>query len=126
MLRTRTFTQVRPRRYHHDRRCSSEDVASLARDVDQLKADLAALVDIDRLGETLKDTSASLLDAAKRQGKEAVDRVRVEAEALADTVTTAGRNQLADAERRIRDQPLLAVSVAFGVGMLVTMLSGRR
>jgi len=104
-----------------------EDVASLARDVDQLKADLAALrVDIDRLGETLKDTSASLIDAAKRQGKEAVDRVRVEAEALADTVTTAGRNQLADAERRIRDQPLLAVSVAFGVGMLVTMLSGRR
>lgn len=96
-------------------------------DIERLRAELATLrADVEKLGETIRSTGLTALDMAKSQGVETVDRVRAEAEALAHSVKDAGRHQLASFEQRVREQPLAAVSIAFGTGMLIAMMRGRR
>lgn len=96
-------------------------------EVEALKADLAKLqADIAQLTATLKATGASAVEAARTQGASSLERVMSEAEALAQATTEAGRTQISELEGRIKAQPLMAVGIAFGVGLLVAMLGGRR
>jgi ElaB/YqjD/DUF883 family membrane-anchored ribosome-binding protein len=52
--------------------------------------------------------------------------VRTEAEALARQAAETGRTQLSDLEHRIKEQPLMSVALAFGIGLLFAMLGSRR
>jgi len=104
-----------------------EPVPYVGDDVELLRAELASLrADVERLGETLKATGLTAIDVARRQGSEKLDRMRAEAEGLAASVKATGRTQLAECEKKIREQPFTAVAMAFGTGMLLAMLRGRR
>jgi ElaB/YqjD/DUF883 family membrane-anchored ribosome-binding protein len=96
-------------------------------EVNALKAELGKLqADIAQLTATLKATGATALEAAKKQGASSLEKVKSEAEALAHATTEAGRTQISELEGRIRSQPLMSVGIAFGIGFLVAVLSGRR
>ena len=75
-------------------------------------AELAGVV------QAIKGLGEKAVATAKRQQGAAVDRLTAEAEALADEATGAAKDQLAELETRIRDQPLAAVGIAFAVGLL--------
>ena len=45
--------------------------------------------------------------------------------ALADSVVAEGRSQVAGLEQRVREQPLMALGLAFAAGLLFAKLSGR-
>lgn len=101
--------------------------ATRGEDLETLKADIATLrADVERLTGTLKSIGGSAMDSARRRGAEAVERVKTEAGAFAENVTATGKTQVADLERRIKEQPLLAVGVAFGIGAILARLFDRR
>ena len=88
-------------------------------DMDTLKADLAALrAELDSVVKAIKDLGSNAVAAAKRQQGTAVDQLADGAQSLAAGVAATGRNQVAELEQRVRDQPLMAVGIAFAVGLL--------
>lgn len=100
--------------------------AEAARDLETLKTEIAALkLELEKVAKAAKDVGTTAIGAAKDQGALAVDRVRAEAEALAESVVAEGRSQVATLEQRVREQPLMAIGLAFGAGLLFAKLSGR-
>jgi ElaB/YqjD/DUF883 family membrane-anchored ribosome-binding protein len=88
-------------------------------DLDALRADLAALrTEMTAVVSAVKQLGETAVKAAKRQQHTAVDRLAAEAGTLAEDVASVGRDQLAQLESRIRDQPLAAVGIAFLAGLL--------
>jgi hypothetical protein len=86
--------------------------ATRGEDMETLRSDVATLrADVERLTGTLKNIGGS---------------VKAGAGALAENVAATGKTQVADLERRIREQPLLAVGVAFGIGAILAKLFDRR
>jgi ElaB/YqjD/DUF883 family membrane-anchored ribosome-binding protein len=101
--------------------------ATRGEDLETLRADIATLrADVERLTGTLKNIGGAAVESARRRGTEAVERVKTEAGHLAENVAAAGRTQVADLERRIKEQPLLAIGVAFGIGAILAKLLDRR
>ena len=101
--------------------------ATRGEDMETLRADIATLrADVERLTGTLKSIGGSAMDSARRRGAEAVERVKAGAGTLAENVAATGKTQVADLERRIKEQPLLAVGVAFGIGAILARLFDRR
>ena len=84
-------------------------------DLDTLRSDLDALrAELGEVMKSIQGLGATAVAAAKRQQGVALERLSSEAESL----TAAGRDQLAEVEQRIRAQPLAAVGIAFVVGWL--------
>jgi ElaB/YqjD/DUF883 family membrane-anchored ribosome-binding protein len=107
------------------RSAPAED-AEVTKDLDALKAEIATLkLELERVTQAFKDVGVTALGAARGQGAAAVDRVKAEAEALADSVVIRGRGQLAVVEARVREQPLMALGLAFAAGLVFAKLSGR-
>ena len=103
-----------------------ETEEEVTRDLETLKAEIAALrTELQKVGQAAKNVGATAVGAAKDQGAAAVDRVRAEAEALADSVVAQGRSQVAVLEERVREQPLMALGLAFAAGLIFAKLSGR-
>ena len=100
--------EARPRRTG----AGESDLDSLKADLGELRAELAAVV------KAVQNLGSTAVATAKRQHGAALERLSSEAESLAADVTAAGRNQKAELEQRIRDQPLMAVGIAFAVGVL--------
>ncbi len=97
-----------------------DEIATLKKEFAKLQTDLASLT------EALKKAGVSAVDHAKSQGAASLERVRAEAETLARQAAETGRSQLSDLEHRIKDQPLMSVAIAFGIGLLFAMLGSRR
>ena len=107
-------------------RSAPAEEAEVTRDLEALKTEIAALkAELEKVAQAAKDVGATAIDAAKDQGAIAIDRVKAEAEALADRVVAQGRSQVATLEQRVREQPLMALGLAFGAGLLFAKLSGR-
>jgi ElaB/YqjD/DUF883 family membrane-anchored ribosome-binding protein len=88
-------------------------------EMDALRGDLVALrAELDAVVKAIKGLGANAVAAAKRQQGAAVGHLTDEAQAMVAEISATGRNQVAELERRIRDQPLAAVGIAFAVGLL--------
>jgi ElaB/YqjD/DUF883 family membrane-anchored ribosome-binding protein len=97
-----------------------DEIETLKKEFGRLQADLASLT------EALKRAGVSTAEQVKAQGAASLERVRTEAEALARQAAETGRTQLSDLEHRIKEQPLMSVALAFGIGLLFAMLGSRR
>lgn len=87
---------------------SSADLTALKDDIAALRSDFARLAD---------DTAA----VAKSKSSAAADRGRAVASEAADELEA----QKSKVEGRVRDNPLMAVGIALGVGALLGALSRR-
>ncbi len=88
---------------------ANEDVKKLSDDVGELKAGFS------RIAETLADL-------VRQRGQEAKARI----ESTAEDTWTEAKQQLEGVKQKIHEDPVTAVVAAFGVGLLVGILFGRR
>jgi ElaB/YqjD/DUF883 family membrane-anchored ribosome-binding protein len=90
-------------------------------DLDSLRSDLDALRrDFDNLVSKLDDNAGSRnsdLDALREDFRNLVST-------LARSLQTTGQQQLRGAERRIEEQPLMSVAIAFVTGLVAARLRG--
>jgi ElaB/YqjD/DUF883 family membrane-anchored ribosome-binding protein len=97
----------------HGGRDVKDDFDSLRSDLDTLRKDFGILV------STIKDNASSRAEAE-------LDAMRERVSTLAHDLQTTGQQQLRRAERRIEEQPLMSVAIAFVTGLVVGRLMDRR
>lgn len=88
---------------------ATDDVKKLSDDVGDLKAGFSKIAD-------------TLSELVRQRGQEAAARVERAAE---DTWADA-KEKFEGVKQKIHEEPVVAVGVAFGVGLLVGLLFGRR
>jgi ElaB/YqjD/DUF883 family membrane-anchored ribosome-binding protein len=89
------------------------DVDAIKSDLDNLRKDLAAV--LDRIKGTATSRAESEIQALqKRIGK------------IADDLQTGGREGLRAVEERIEERPLISLAIAFAVGIVLGRLFDRR
>ena len=92
-------------------------------EIDTLKADIDALrTELVNVVQSIKGLGIPAGAAATREPSVAVDRLASEAGAFTAEIAGVGRAQVAEFKQRIRDQPLMAIGIAFAVGMLFARL----
>lgn len=107
-------------------RAAAAEEVEAAQDLEALKAEIANLkLELERVARSAKDVGATAMGAARHEGAAAMDRVKAEAEALADSVVAQGRSQIAGIEARVREQPLMALGLAFMAGLVFAKMGGR-
>ena len=95
------------------RAAKDDDMAALKADIAALRTDLEAVV------KAIKDLGTTAVATAKRQHGTAVEHLADEARSTASDLGAAGRSQVAELELRVREQPLMAVGIAFAVGLVL-------
>ncbi|GAA0574178.1 DUF883 family protein [Rhizomicrobium electricum] len=88
---------------------ANEDVKKLSDDVGELKAGFT------RIAETLSDL-------VRQRGQEAKARL----EATAEDTWAEAKEKFEGVKQKIHEDPVTAVVAAFGIGLLVGILFGRR
>lgn len=99
-MNTQTTTPPKPAREH--------DVERLRQDIDALKNDLATAL------ETIRGLTSDKVEDVLEKGKHAAESLGEQASDVRDTV-----------EASIRKNPLQAVAIAFGAGIILALLRGR-
>lgn len=99
-MNTQTSSPPKPAREH--------DVERLRQDIDALKNDLAAAL------ETIRGLTSYKIEDVLEKGKHAAESLGDQASDVRDTV-----------EASIRKNPLQAVAIAFGAGIILALLRGR-
>lgn len=99
-MNTQTSSPPKPAREH--------DVERLRQDIDALKNDLAAAL------ETIRGLTSHKIEDVLEKGKHAAESLGDQASDVRDTV-----------EASIRKNPLQAVAIAFGAGIILALLRGR-
>ncbi len=94
-------------------------VDDLSKQLDQLRADLGELT------KTVGTYSKEQGQAAGNRARTEAERIRARGEATAQDVQRQVEELTETAGDRVREQPLMAVGLAAGVGFLVGMLSRR-
>ena len=101
------------------RAASNDEERNVKEDLDALRSDLDTIrKDFGTLVSTLKDTASNRAEAE-------LDAMRQRVATLAHDMQTTGQEQLRRAERRIEEQPLMSVAVAFVTGLVVGRLMDR-
>lgn len=88
---------------------SSEDVKKLSDDVGELKAGFSKIAD-------------TLADLVRQRGQEAAARV----ERVAEDAWSETKEKIEGVKQKIHEEPVVAVGIAFGAGLLIGLLFGRR
>jgi len=88
---------------------TQKDYDALRKDMDALRKDLAALK------TTVSDEAESRLERAKVKARETGERLQTQAQQLNETVTG-----------QVQERPLTALFSAFGIGMVLGTLLGRK
>jgi len=88
---------------------ANEDVKKLSDDVGELKAGFT------RIAETLADL-------VRQRGQEAASRFQ----GTAEETWTEAKQKLESVKQKIHEEPVTAAVAAFGIGLLLGLLLGRR
>jgi ElaB/YqjD/DUF883 family membrane-anchored ribosome-binding protein len=89
------------------------DVDAIKSDLDNLRKDLAAVLD------RIKGTAASRAESEIQALQKRISRI-------ADDLQTGGRESLRAVEERIEERPLVSLAIAFAVGLVLGRLFDRR
>ncbi len=96
-------------------------------EVEALKADLAKIRDdLSRLKDVLKESGREELAAARERLEREARKLMEELKRSSAKVTDEGRRQIERIEREIESHPLQSLGLAFGIGLLLGVLFGRR
>ena len=96
-------------------------------EVDALKADLARIrEDLARLKDVLKESGREEIAAARERLEREARKLMEELRRSSAKVTDEGRRQVERIEREIESHPLQSLGLAFGLGLLLGVLFGRR
>lgn len=97
-----------------------------AQAADRLAEDLARLrEDLRRLTEHLGEEGAARLGRVRDVAQEKLEELEKAVEDLRRRAGEMGSNATSGLERTVREQPLLSLLAAFGVGVLIGRLLGR-
>lgn len=96
------------------------DVDKLRKEFEQFRADLAVL------REDLKGYGKGKAADLKEAAEERLEALRQELDRLTGDLQTQGRASVAQAQTAVRENPLAALAIAFGAGMLVSIFLARR
>jgi len=92
------------------------DLASLSDDVVTLKRDIASLMEHIREGG---------FDVAKGTASDAIDKLSEETRRLYRRVAAEGERSVKAVSRRVEEQPLSSLLIAFGIGLVSGRLLSR-
>jgi len=95
---------------------TQSDFESIAGDVISLKRDLARLMDRVKNGS---------YDAGKGSTADAVERLSKDADRVYRALSKHGERSVSAISRRVEEQPLTSVLIAFGVGLISGRLLSR-
>ena len=101
---------------------------------DDLRVDLSQLrADFERLSETLSGLKQHLVGLGvegarglQDAGLAQIDLLKRELDDMSQQLRRQGRDALGQVEQSVRERPLASLLVAFGIGMVLSRLFGRR
>lgn len=92
----------------------------------QLKDDIEALKDaVARLTESLKARGADEAEGLGAKAGAAARNARERVETMAEDAAARGRQAVDDVGMRVREHPLQSLLLAFGLGVLIALLTRR-
>jgi len=97
-----------------------DDLARLQADIERLKNDLA------EVHSTLKGIGRDRLERLQAEGGERFENLKREFDEIAGAIQSSGREQVSAVERQVKENPILSLLAAFGIGMLLSRLLDRR
>lgn len=98
---------------------SEKESKQLTHDVEQLRQDLTILKnDITSIAKTLSELSLNQINATK-------DSVLNGSKEMYQSASDLTNETIKSTEKQIQDRPFLAIAAAFGLGALISKLSGR-
>lgn len=104
---------------------------SLQKELDALRSDIASVqADIGRITETIKKTTGESIqdtgESIRRRFEELQRRIQGQASQALGAARTRGRRSVEGVEHQIEERPFVSMLIAFGVGLLISYLLGRR
>ncbi len=95
---------------------SAADVAALREELARLREDVA------RIAEALTGVGREKAEEAVAAGSAKLEELRREVERLTRELQTRGRDMVAGVEESVRERPLTSLMIAFGLGLLLSLL----
>lgn len=75
---------------------------------------------------SIKDNAVQLGHRVKDQGAEKAQQVKEAVVEGYNRFKETGSDQMKEVERRVREKPIQSLAIAFGVGLVASLLFGRR
>lgn len=82
--------------------------------------------EIKKDAQSIKENTIELGRHIKADGSEKMEELKEAASEKMSTISEQGREQMMYAEMKVREKPLQAVAIAFGAGLALSLLLGRR
>lgn len=100
--------------------------AGFEKDVEQLKKDIAQLrADLSTIGEGVRKMSTDAVGATQAKVKSIAQDALDEFHNKLNEAKSQGKKAMHDLEREIKDNPLISLAVAFGIGFVLSKLLDR-
>lgn len=100
--------------------------AGFEKDLEQLKKDIAQLrADLSTIGEGVRKISTEAVGATQARVKSVAQEALDEFQNKVNEAKSHGKKAMHDLEREIKDNPLISLAVAFGVGFVLSKFLDR-
>jgi ElaB/YqjD/DUF883 family membrane-anchored ribosome-binding protein len=99
---------------------ADQELDAIKEHVEALRAELAGLT------KHVKGLSSAALARAQTAGALKIEELGADLERAADTLRRQGQASIAQVEDTIKERPLLSLLAAFGAGVLIARLLGRK
>jgi ElaB/YqjD/DUF883 family membrane-anchored ribosome-binding protein len=105
----------------------TETVTKADQELDAIKEHVEALrTELAMLTKHVKGLSSAALERAQTAGALKIEELGADLERAAAALRQQGQASIAQVETTIRERPLLSLLAAFGAGVLIARLLGRR